>query len=361
MISVKCPACGLVDWNVGNCKRCETPLAGLSADDDGQGYSPGVSEWAAQARTVRTARLVMAVCAVVVLGLTALCALYLVHKPTKQQWFWSFYRHEPTVAEIFAHNLKVCGGAERLADLRSFKATGRMVFSGEAAEKLATRTPGEVSFVMQVKAPNLVTSEIEFGAAEADDLADPSVPVGLVLRRGFDGERGWEYAESTFLPFGATAPVKRHSTRELGGAELEQMKHYAKTTGFFRRAEEYDSLKLTGREAVTWEVIEAQKPGGRAVRGREAYVVTGVNAQGRNETFYFDTLTGLLLRVDFEAEDAEGEAVNVACYLGDYREVGGLKLPHRLDFKHGEEAATLNFEQYFPNDPVPDSMFEMPD
>ena len=93
MISVKCPACGLVDWNVGDCKRCGTPLAGLGAEgEDGEGYSRGVSEWAANARAVRRARVAMAVCAVVVLALTALGVLYVAHKPTKRQWFWSFYR-----------------------------------------------------------------------------------------------------------------------------------------------------------------------------------------------------------------------------------------------------------------------------
>jgi len=38
------------------------------------------------------------------------------------------------------------------------------------------------------------------------------------------------------------------------------------------------------------------------LRGHEAYVVHGVNREGRDETLYFDTETGLLLRVDFERE-----------------------------------------------------------
>jgi hypothetical protein len=375
LISVKCPACGLVDWNVGNCKRCETPLAGLSAEGDGDGYFQGVSEWAAEARTLRTARLVMAVCVFVVLGLTALGALYLAHRPTKGQWFWSFYRDEPTVAEIFAHNVKVSGGAERLANLRSFRATGALTFSGEEAARL-TAAGKQVTFVMRVKEPDKVETEIEIGAAKKPEVpfegasasfAPAASEVTVSLRRGFDGARGWEYVERTVLTPGSTVPVKQNSSRELNGDELEKMKQYSKTTGLVRMADEYASLRLIRREHVTWAGggdtdIVARKLEAAALRGHEAYVVTGVNRkEGKDETFYFDTITGLLLRVDFEAEDAEGEMGRVECYFGDYKEVGGLPLPHRLHFKRGEESATLSFEQYFPNDPIPDSTFEPPE
>jgi hypothetical protein len=53
-------------------------------------------------KSLRTARVVATACAVVVLGLTAVGALYVAHKPSKWQRFWSFYRHEPTLAEISA-------------------------------------------------------------------------------------------------------------------------------------------------------------------------------------------------------------------------------------------------------------------
>ena len=43
------------------------------------------------------------------------------------------------------------------------------------------------------------------------------------------------------------------------------------------------------------------------------------------------------------------------------RAVGGVRLPHRLHFKRGEERMTMTFENYFPNDPIPDSTFEPPE
>ena len=95
--------------------------------------------------------------------------------------------------------------------------------------------------------------------------------------------------------------------------------------------------------------------------GAEVYVVSGADEDGKAESFYFDTLSGLLLRNDFEASDKEGGTVKVECYLSDYREVEGLKLPHRIQFKRGDEYMTLNFDNYSPNDAIPDSTFDPPE
>ena len=80
------------------------------------------------------------------------------------------------------------------------------------------------------------------------------------------------------------------------------MRRYSQTTGLVQLADEYTSLNLTGREAVTWATggginSEGQELPDKALRGHEAYVVSGVNRDGKNETLYFDTLTGFLLRV----------------------------------------------------------------
>ena len=390
MISVKCPACGLVDWNVGNCKRCETPLEGLGAEEHGLGYFRRASEAAAQARSVRTARLVVLACLLVVLALTTLGALYEAHRPEKPQWFRSFYRHEPTVGEIFAHNLEVSGGADRLARLRSFRAAGRLTFKGGEAERAAASAGGQVTFILHAKAPDKIETQIEVGPpaeaatpAEPEETSDepptaftsyspdetpaPHAPqLRLSLRRGFDGSRGWEFVERTVFDEGSNVPVKESTTRELNGGELSRLKRYAQATGLARLAEGYTSLRLAGREPATWAtgggalVADRELPD-KALRGHEAYVVSGVNSEGRDETLYFDTQTGLLLRVDFEAEDEEGEAVRVACAFSDYREVGGIKLPHRLRFEWGEESMTLTFDKYLPNEFIPDSTFEMPE
>jgi hypothetical protein len=376
MISVKCPACGLVDWNKGDCKRCGASLVGVGAED---GYVSGVSEWAADARSVRTARRVMAVCVVFVLALSALGALYLAHKPAKPQWFWSFYRSEPSPGEVFAHNVEVSGGAARVRSLRSFRAEGRISFVGGEAESVARAAGGGVTIVMHVKEPNKVETELEIGAPNSSEspfaverpslssYMQPAAPkVRVNVRRGFNGTKGWEYVEGTVLTPGSTVPIKKYSSRELVGDELEQMKRFSQT-GLVQLDDGFTALKLVGRVPVTWGSKGTAFPGGpvlidEELRGHEAYVVSGINNEGREEKFYFDTLTGLLLRANFgEEEKAGGAAVETDCVYGDYKEVGGLKLPHTFYMKNGEESVTITIEKYLPNDPIPDSTFEMPE
>lgn len=374
MTSVKCPACGLVDWNVGDCKRCGTSLVGLDADG---GYFSGPSGGRDAGHSVRVARAVVAACAVVALGLSALGALYLAHKPSKPQWFWSFYRGEPTPAEIFAHNLEVTGGVERLARLRSFRAEGKLTLGGEAA-RAAAAAGNQMTFVMHAKEPDRVEMEVEIGPPQKTSDAPYAVPrlefsrdsagwraapapprVTVSMRRGFDGRKGWEYVERSILTPGSTIPVKQTSARELNGEELGKMKHYARTTGLVALADAYTSLKLTGRQLVKWDEKGGAYPFPEP--GREAYVLSGVDRDGKRETLYFDIENGLLLRVDFEDVNEDGQPVKVACHFDEYKEAGGLKLPHRMRFRQGEESATMSFEKYLPNEPIPDSTFELPE
>ncbi len=380
MTSVKCPACGLVDWNVGDCKRCGTSLVGLEADGgyDADGYFSGPFEGRGAGRSLRVARGVIAVCAVVVLGLSALGALYLAHKPAKPQWFWSFYRGEPTGAEIFAHNLEVTGGAARLKALRSFRAEGRVTFAGGETARLAQLAGGNVTLVMHAKEPNKVETEMEIGApsesaapyARQPTVSDYFKPAGpkirVSFRRGFDGTRGWEYIERTILTPGSTVPIKQYNSRELEGEELEQMKRSSPMVNLGGPEGEYTGIKLAGRLPVMWSTRGEIGPHGGVVpdedlRGHEAYVVSGINKEGKEEKFYFDTLTGLMLRANYGEMEVGDETVKMDCIFADYKEVGGILLPHRFYFKNGEEAMTLTVEKYLPNEPIPDSTFEVPE
>jgi len=376
MTSVKCPACGLVDWNVGDCKRCGTSLVGLDADgrDHGGGYFPEQFE----GRSVGAARAVVAVCALFAVGLSALGILYLAHKPSKPQWFWSFYRNNPTPNEIFAHNLEVTGGAARARKLRSFKAEGKITFTDGETAQMVRAAGGVVTLVMHAREPNKVETEIEIGAAGESATPFPTPPpslsnffhpaapkVRVTIRRGFDGARGWEYVERTILTPGSTVPIKQHNTRELLGEELEQVKR-SSIMDITPAEGEYAGVRLVERVPVTWGTQGQAFPTGvvlvdEELRGHEAYVVSGVNKEGKEEKLYFDTLTGLLLRADFGEVKVGDETVQMDCVFGDYKEVGGLKLPHRFYFNDGEESRSVTVEKYLPNEPIPDSTFEMPE
>jgi hypothetical protein len=368
MISVKCPACGLVDWNVGDCKRCGTSLVGLGAE--GGGYFGQTFDGDADGRSVRAARAVVAACAVFALALTSLGLLYLAHRPTKPQWFWSIYRDAPTAAEVFEQNLAASGGRERLSKLHSFRAAGSIFYKGGDVGRATAPVGGNVTFVMHVKEPDKVEWEIGLGDSEqrmqeftvSNPFAPPPPSIRTTARRGYDGKRGWEYVERTILTPGSTVPIKQNSSRELDGADLAQMKHFSRTTatGLVALAGEYTSLKLVGREAVRVPSASQGEFANLFDKNYDAYVVVGVNRSGKDETLYFDTETGLLVRADYEPEAGEGGG-KLECYPQDYKAVDGVKFPHILLYVHGDETIRLSFTEFAPNDPTPDSTFEMPE
>jgi hypothetical protein len=275
-----------------------------------------------------------------------------VHPTRQKPWFWSLFRGKPTVSEIFAHNLEVSGGAEAVGRIKSHRSKGTLNFStfdnafGYRPGGQTQTPPAKV--VMHAKAPNKIETEYEMYVSTREGSGT------RVVRRGFDGERGWEYVETNLTQYDGARPVTQSELREFTGAELEQIKHYASATGLVRLADEYGSLVLLpNRKISTMEFYGAKE------FERECYVVRGLSADKKFETFYFDIDTGLLTRFDFEAQGPDGPTI-IECYPDTYKEVDKVMLPFRLTFKLDSLRATILFDEYKLNEPIPDSTFAQP-
>lgn len=274
-------------------------------------------------------------------------------KPTPQKpWFSSWFRGKPTAAEVFEHNLEVSGGAEAVAAVKSHRSTGTLTFSpvrrDYAYYQSNNKLPPPAQVVTYAKSPDKILTELEMSTpSQSADHKD-------LIRRGFDGRRGWEYVERYEREPGVSRPVRRAELRELEGAELEQARRYAGAGGVVRMAEQYGSLVMLENQKVSQPRYQGLKD-----FDRECYVVRGLNRQNKLETFYFDIDTGLLLRFDFDTQGPDGPAT-VEAYLEDYREVGKLLLPFRMSFKADDVWLTLTFDQFKLNETILDSAFEMP-
>jgi CubicO group peptidase (beta-lactamase class C family) len=107
----------------------------------------------------------------------------------------------------------------------------------------------------------------------------------------FDGAVGWE-----FNPTNA-------GHREICGDELASMRRNAEFYRDINLRELYSKVTLKGKERI----------------GKHAaYVVEAAPREGNPEKWYFNTQTGLLIRIDDTYYDT---------YFDDYREVDGIKLP----------------------------------
>jgi photosynthetic reaction center cytochrome c subunit len=122
----------------------------------------------------------------------------------------------------------------------------------------------------------------------------------LVLRRGFDGKKGW-----------ARDNNGNSLISEQDMAELERDAEFYKDLELKRL---YSQMRVGGRERIG---------------DREAYVIEARSRTGSTERLYFDTQTGLLIRRYREYKIILGSFPTLTDYE-DYKEVDGVKVPFTL-------------------------------
>ncbi len=109
--------------------------------------------------------------------------------------------------------------------------------------------------------------------------------------------------------------------------------------------EEYRNLRVIAKQAVD---------------GRDAYVVQGVTvADKKMERFYFDTQTGLLLRIATRDTTLLGPLPDEMDF-DDYRDVQGVKLPFAVSHMRPDHSYKDTFSEITLNVPVDDAKFQKP-
>ena len=189
--------------------------------------------------------------------------------------------------QILDKYIEALGGAQRLAGLTSFIATGVSIGYGEFG--------GDGDFTIFAKAPNQRTTFITF--KEHPDRGD-SVWV-------FDGRTGWIKTPRGLL-----------SEYELLGEEL-------------------DGARLEAQMAFPGQIKQALnnwRIGQRRTIGDKDYlVVQGTGPRGLLATLYFDPQSGLLVRMVRYGPSPVGRVPTQIDY-SDYRDVGGIKFPFEYKF-----------------------------
>jgi Photosynthetic reaction centre cytochrome C subunit len=206
--------------------------------------------------------------------------------------------NQPPADRIFDRYLQALGGAQRLASLRSFVATGVSIGYGGFG--------GNAEFSIFANAPNQRTTLISF-----KDHPERGDSIWA-----FDGRAGW-----VKVPRGLLGEYEILGG-ELDGARLEAQ------------------LSFPGqiKQALTnWRV------GTRSLGDRDFVVVQGSGARGFLATLYFDQQSGLLTRLIRYGPSPVGRVATQIDY-SDYREVDGIKFPFEYSFSwlDGRYSAKLN-------------------
>ena len=100
--------------------------------------------------------------------------------------------------------------------------------------------------------------------------------------------------------------------------------------------------------------------GSAKVGGHDAYVVEATPAEGGADKLYFDTQSGLVLRMDSSVETPAGRLAT-EIYFEDHRDVDGVKIPFTIRQPEPAAAAfTVKITELKHNVPLDDAAFDKP-
>ena len=216
----------------------------------------------------------------------------------------------PTADQILDKYIEALGGAQKLAGVSSF--TGKGTSAGYGPE--GTR-PIEIF----AKAPGSRTTIIH-------TLDGDHTPT-------YDGRSGW-----------IAAPHKPVPLMALSASELGNVKLDAELTFPAR-------IKETLR---SWRVGLPSE-----IDDKPVQVVQGTGADGTLATFYFDTTSGLLVRLVRYANSKVGRLPTQIDYA-DYRDVSGIKVPFKFKMTWLDGLEEVQLTDVLLNAPIDAAKFNTP-
>jgi photosynthetic reaction center cytochrome c subunit len=221
---------------------------------------------------------------------------------------------EPKGAEVLDKYIAALGGAQKLATLKSFIASGTSV----GYEGLG----GGGSFQIFAKAPDQRTTLIVF--KDHPERGD--------THRVYDGKVGWNKTPRNAVP------EYQLSGSELDGVRVDALLSFP---GNIKTA-------LTGLRTATADIGD-----------RDVEVVQGGGPNGLLVTLYFDKKTNLLVRVVRYSKSPVGRIPTQVDY-SDYRDVGGIKFPFQYTFSWLDGKDAFKISDVKVNVPIDPSVFAKP-
>jgi hypothetical protein len=221
----------------------------------------------------------------------------------------------PSAIQILDKYIQAVGGAQKLAGLTSFVATGTSL----GYEGLG----GGGSFQIFAKAPDQRAVIVEF--KEHPERGNNA--------RVFDGRTGW-----------ITSPRGLLGEFEAIGSELDGQRLDAQ-------------LSFPGQIK---QILNGWRVGNPdSIGGRDVDVVQGIGPRGLLATLYFDRQSGLLVRVVRFSPSPVGR-VPTQADLGDYREVDGIKFPFQYTFSWLDGKDSFKLSDVQVNIPIDPARFGKP-
>jgi outer membrane lipoprotein-sorting protein len=218
-----------------------------------------------------------------------------------------------TLDEVLAKNAKAKGGLDKLKAVQTIRMTGTMTIG-----------PGmEAPFVMEQKRPNSLRMEFTLQ--------------GMTGIQAYDGKTGWQ-----LMPFSG-----RKDAEPLPEDALKQLAEQADFDGpLVDYKAKGNTVELVGKEKL---------------EGSDVYKLKLTLKTGDVRYIYLDADQFLEIKTEGKTKirgtDVEGEGT-----IGDYKEVGGLMIPHAMESgqKGSPQKMKMTIQKVELNVPLDDERFKMP-
>jgi len=217
-----------------------------------------------------------------------------------------------TVDDVVRRYVDARGGAAKLRAVESLRFSGTMELPDVSA-----------AFVLELKRPHRMRTEF--------------VVQGQTGVRAFDGQHAWE-----------RLPLPGDEPRPMGPEEAAEARAQADVdlSPLVDSAAKGFAVELVGRDRLpggeTWKLV---------VRGRE----------GPPRTLHLDARTHLVVQT-IDVRSVDGKPVEMVTEVSDYRPLGGLVFPHRIEVgpRGKPERQRLVIQKVEINPPLDASRFTMP-
>ncbi|HZM70820.1 MAG TPA: hypothetical protein VFB95_10700 [Candidatus Cryosericum sp.] len=219
-----------------------------------------------------------------------------------------------TVDEIIAKNIEARGGLEKMKSVQSIRLTGKMMMG-----------PGmEAPMTLEIKRPKSLRMEFTFQ--------------GMTGVQAYDGKSGWSIS-----PFGGKKDPEPMSPDDTKEAEEE--------------ADIDGPLVDYKGKGHTVELVGKEK-----LEGSDAYKLKVTLKGGTVRYQYIDADSFLEIRTEAK-RTVRGNEMEFESTIGDYKEVGGLLIPHSIQSgaKGRPEKQNIVVEKVELNPKLDDARFKMPE
>jgi photosynthetic reaction center cytochrome c subunit len=219
--------------------------------------------------------------------------------------------------QVLDKYIQALGGAQKLAGLTSFIATG--------TQEGYVDVKGGGQFQIFAKAPDSRTVQVRF--KDAPDRGDQT--------RSYDGRTGIGWV---------TTPRALLGEYQVTGSELDGHKLDAELAFPGQIKQVLTNLRIGYDDSID---------------GKTVYVVQGTGPRGLMATLYFDKQSGLLVRLLRYSRSPIGRIPTQVDYA-DYREVNGIKFPFKYKFSWLDGRDNYQITDVKTNVPIEDSRFGKP-